>query len=1262
MGLTALAPGDPVRLGAYRLAGRLGAGGQGIVYEAYDAEGGRAAIKVLHGDVTADPRLRTRFMKEAEAARRVASFCTARILAVDFDAPRPYIVSEFVAGPDLRRAVREGGPYAGDALHRLAIALATALTAIHRAGVVHRDVKPENVLLGPDGPRVIDFGVARTGEMPPTTTGIVAGTPTFMAPEVFVGQRAGPTADVFAWGGVLLFAATGKDPFQAETLGGVMHRVLTVDPDLGDVAGPLRSLMAAALAKEATARPTAHELLTGLLGGAEAEEGTEGAGGEAEDGVAEDLVAGARAARGVLPAGSGAPALGVVAEEAFAGLSPEAQADAPGVMLRMIGDDSIQSVDYRPEDEPVIARFAAAGLLVRDGATVVPAGAALSRAWPRLREWLAAERDGLPVHRRLAEAARVWEERGRLPGDLYQGASLREALHWAATERRYLGMNRRERQFLDTASAAERRRQRRRRLVTAGMAVLLAFSLGVTAIALRQRQTLAGQAEDLGRQRDESAARAAAARADDLRDSDPGTAMRLSVAAWRIAQVPEARAALQAALAQAKIDVFTDPDATSRASYVLTPDARTLVRAYGGEVVMYDVATHRPVRSLRGVGDRAAVTAASSDGSILQVGERLWDSATGKAVGPALPEGARAELEPERRLISIIGPDRLVMRPPAGGDPLVSVAGTELEGTVSPDGRWAAVAGRQGTVEVWDLTAGRRTFSRRIDGPVSLRGERGAPQIAFSPDGVTLAVGGDTSIVLLDPADGKQRGEHFASTGGGSLRFSPDGRFLAEQADDTLYLWKVADRTISAQFPLATFGRARFTADSRTLRYPTEYGSVVSVDISTVTHTDTLDVPRERSGWESAAFAPGGRVLAYANLGVARLWDPTRLAPIGGPLTADAGSAGVFSPDGRTLAIPRRDGSAVTLWDVATRRSLTTLETGAGPVMALAFSGDGRRLAAGVGGEGGKEIQIWDVRAGRITGTVHRRFIESLAFRPGGDPGDGRAGEPAGDPEGGSDSAPEGERVGGSGGGSVGGGDGLGGAPEGGRGGSEGSPVGGRDGSGGAPEGGRDGLGGDPEGGSDRGSVGGGDGSGGTPEGGRDGLGGEMIAVGAELVALPGGRTVRTPTGVSGPDVQSAAFTPDGRVLALGLADQRVLLWDVERGARLGVLSVKGLQPPLRFSPDGRVLVTAGDGVRLWDMATQREIGALPIAVTALDLAFSPDGRILNAVARDGSVSHLPVEPSLVAESVCARVGSGLSAAEWERLIPGISYRETCGG
>ncbi|MDP9863296.1 MULTISPECIES: serine/threonine-protein kinase [Streptosporangium] len=1258
MGLTPLAPGDPLRLGGYRPAGRLGAGGQGIVYEAYDAEGGRVAIKVLHGDVAADSGLRTRFAKEAEAARRVASFCTARILAVDSDAARPYIVSEFVAGPDLRAAVREAGPYAGDALHRLATALATALTAIHRAGVVHRDLKPENVLLGPDGPRVIDFGVARTDEMSLTTTGIVAGTPTYMAPEVFVGQRAGPPADVFAWGGVLLYAATGKDPFQAESLGGVMHRVLTVDPDLGDIPEPLRSLMAAALAKAAADRPTAHALLMGLLGGEDRTAGTAApgagtatpgvgtaapgvgtAGGpasetspapaaeereaeereaearEAEEREAEDLRAGVRAAREVLPPGSDPPALGVIAEEAFSALTPQQQADAPGVLLRMIGDGSVQRVECGPEDEPVIARFAGAGLLIREGTTAVPAGAALPWAWPRLREWLAAERDGLPVHRRLAEAARVWEEHGRPPGDLYQGEALREALQWAATERRYLGINLRERRFLDAASAVERRRRNRRRLVTAGMAVLLAFSLGVTAIALRQGRTLAAQTEDLQRQRDESAARAAAARADDLRDSDPRTAMRLSVAAWRIAQVPEARSALQAALAQVKVDVFTDPDATSRASYVLTPDARTLVRAHGGEVRMYDVVTHRPVRTFEGVGKLAAVTAASPDGSTLQVGGRLWDSATGRAFGPAIPEGARAELEPERRLISAVGPGTLVMRPLDGGGPLVSATGFEPEGTVSPDGRWAAVAGRQGSVEVWDLTRGRRVFARKVDGPVSSRGERGAPQLAFSPDGSTLAVGGDTSITLLDPADGSRRGEDFASTGGGALTFSPDGRFLAEQAEEALFLWKVADRTISARFPLTAVGNARFTADSRTLRYPTGYGSVVSIDVSAVTHTDTLNVPQERSGWESAVFAPGGRVLAYANLGVVRLWDPTRLAPIGGPLSVDAGSAGAFSQDGRTLAVPRRDGSAVTLWDVATRRSLATLNTGAGAgaVTALAFGGDGRTLAAGVSdadGTGEGRVRIWDVRAGRITATVNVPSVQSLAFRPGGSP------------VGGSSDVGNSSDVGGSSGESRGGDPGAG------------------------------------PGGSPGGSPGAGQGQG------RDGGAGRgVLSAGAELVALPGGRTLRGPAGVGGPDVRAAAFSPDGRVLALGLADQRVLLWDVERGARLGVLGVRGSQQLLRFSPDGRVLVTAGDGdgVRLWDLAAQREIGSLPAGATALDLAFSPDGRVLNAVARDGSVSRLPVDPSLVAESVCARTGTGLRAAEWERLIPGVPYRETCG-
>ncbi|MBG0826266.1 serine/threonine protein kinase [Planomonospora sp. ID67723] len=264
-----LIDGDPRRLGAYRLAGRLGADGRGVLYEAYAEDGRRVAVKVLRAGPQHGPELRRRFDLEAAAAQRVAPFCTASVIAAGFDGARPYIVSEYVEGMSLRRAVADGRRFSGDDLRRLGTAVATALTAIHDAGMVHRDVRPDNVMLGPEGPRVVGFGAARPFEAPLTATGLETGTSAYLAPEVFTGRRAGAPADVFAWGGVLLFAATGEDPFGAGSLGGLMHRVLSVDPDLSPLPASLRGLAATALAKDPHARPTSRELLLALVGGDE---------------------------------------------------------------------------------------------------------------------------------------------------------------------------------------------------------------------------------------------------------------------------------------------------------------------------------------------------------------------------------------------------------------------------------------------------------------------------------------------------------------------------------------------------------------------------------------------------------------------------------------------------------------------------------------------------------------------------------------------------------------------------------------------------------------------------------------------------------------------------------------------------------------------------------------------------------------------------------------------------------------------------------
>jgi ABC-type oligopeptide transport system substrate-binding subunit/serine/threonine protein kinase len=262
---TPLRTNDPEQLGSYRLTGRLGEGGQGVVYLGEDQDGEPVAVKLLHAQFSGDTKARARFAGELASAKRVAPFCTARILDADVEGDTPYLVSEYIEGPSLREVVDTQGPRAGGVLQRLAIGTVTALTAIHEAGIVHRDFKPTNVLLAADGPRVIDFGIARALDTSGTVTSTTVGTPSYMSPEQISGQVAGPPADVFAWACTIVYAATASPPFGQDSIPAVMNRIVNHQPSLGMLMGPLREIVLACLAKDPRQRPTAQQVLLRLL-------------------------------------------------------------------------------------------------------------------------------------------------------------------------------------------------------------------------------------------------------------------------------------------------------------------------------------------------------------------------------------------------------------------------------------------------------------------------------------------------------------------------------------------------------------------------------------------------------------------------------------------------------------------------------------------------------------------------------------------------------------------------------------------------------------------------------------------------------------------------------------------------------------------------------------------------------------------------------------------------------------------------------------
>ncbi|MFB7917364.1 bifunctional serine/threonine-protein kinase/ABC transporter substrate-binding protein [Streptomyces sp. NPDC056061] len=252
---------DPSWIGGHRLLGRLGAGGMGVVYLGRTGDGALAAVKVILPEHVEDADFRVRFRREAEAARRVDSPWAVRVTGSGTEDERPWLATEFVPGPALSETIARCGPLPARSVRVLGRLLARALASVHAAGLVHRDVKPGNVLLGADGPRLIDFGVARVADATAlTATDLVVGTPGFLAPEQATEGAAavGPAGDVFSLGCLLAYAATGRPPFGSGAVDALLYRTVHEAPDLDGIDDPeLRELLGALLDKEPAGRPTA---------------------------------------------------------------------------------------------------------------------------------------------------------------------------------------------------------------------------------------------------------------------------------------------------------------------------------------------------------------------------------------------------------------------------------------------------------------------------------------------------------------------------------------------------------------------------------------------------------------------------------------------------------------------------------------------------------------------------------------------------------------------------------------------------------------------------------------------------------------------------------------------------------------------------------------------------------------------------------------------------------------------------------------------
>ncbi|MFI1018313.1 hypothetical protein [Streptomyces sp. NPDC020965] len=909
-----------------------------------------------------------------------------------------------------------------------------------------------------------------------------------------------------------------------------------------------------------------------------------------------------------------------IAENAYGTLPPGRRERARNVLLRLVapgggaGEDTPRRIrrsdlDAGTETAEVLDALARARLLTLGDDRVEIAHASLVRGWPRLRDWLAENREGGRVHHRLAEAAGDWEALDRDAGALYRGTRLAVAREWAA--RRDTSLLPRERGFLEASIAAEERERstagraaRRFRRLVGVLVVLLALTVGATVVAVQE-------ADDAARQRNATLSRQIADAARALRTAKPALAVQLGLAAYRHSPGPEARGSLLSSFATPYATRLTGHRDVLRA-VDFSPDGRVLATAGADAVRLWDVGERHRARQLTTL-----------------TGPDLPRGAQELMVSPGRVEvTASVAFSADGTLLATAGEDHIVRlwnvtdpRRPVKAGHLAGHTGVVTSLAFSPAGRTLATAGADRTVRLWDLSRPARPGQRAVlADPTGI-----TTATAFSPDGRTLAVAGSGRAVRLwDVGDPGEPARLAVLPGRGtttSVAFAPGGMVLATAgADRTVRLWDVTDPRDPASLTVLSGHTDAVLAVAFS---PDRTMLVTTSGDRTARLWNVADPRRPRelatlsghiAGVVSAAFSPDGRSVAtVGDDQTARLWDipaPT-LSGHGGPVYGVT-----FDRSGQRLVSVGRDRVA-RLWNVADPGRVTATATLGGAVHAAAASPAGATLAT-VGLD--RTARLWSIRdpgrpVGLATLTGHTDEVYAAAFRP-----DGRLLATAGDDRtvrlwdlAGPNRSPE-----------------L-------------AELSGHTDSVGAVAFSPDGR------------------TAATASWDRT----------ARLWDVTDPRRPRELATLRHTHrVQTVAFSPRGGLLATAGDDRTVRLWDVRGGGgprQLSALPQPATINAVAFAPDGRTLASAGQdsGVRLWDLETPHRPTHHATLTghtdTVQGVTFSPDGRRLATASNDTTVRLWDLDVERVARRICRTAHPPVTPAQWSRYVRGLPYSPPCG-